>query len=224
MSSRAGSGRGAVLAAVAAAYGTGAFLVLRADSSGAAPPAAVVLVAAVLLALVLWPLAARGSGVRSLALLLAGAQVCAQAALLLASGTLADTGVRSVVCCPATPADDSGPLAAFTAHAGWWLFAAQMAACLLLAFGLRTARRLLDQVLDSLASLPTLVAGVLLPLRLLLGVLWLRLPVLPAVQGRWEEQGDGPRLGLLLARAVGRRGPPAGPVRVCALPVHLAIA
>ncbi|NHC44376.1 hypothetical protein [Motilibacter aurantiacus] len=223
MQGRAGTrgSSGALLAAVTAAYATGGFVALRADSAGDTPPVAALAVGGIALALLLWPLAARTTRVLALTAVLAVAQIGAQALTLAASGSLTTHGARAIVCCPPTPAPGAGPFATLTAQAGWGLFAAQLGACLVLALLLRGARRLVDGALDALADAGRLLT---IPLRRLLDLLAaLLLPGTPAGPRRVRGGHDAPvpLAGLVLARATARRGPPRARAPRRALPSHL---
>ncbi|NHC15606.1 hypothetical protein [Motilibacter deserti] len=214
---------GALLAAVTAAYATGSFVSLRADSAGDAPAPAALVVGGLVLGLLLWPLAARTTRVVTLTAVLAAAQIGASTVTLAASGSLAVHGARGIVCCPPTPTSSSGPFAALTAQAGWWLFAAQMLACLLLALLLRGARQLVDTALDALLDVRELLGA---PLRGLLAALRAIVPAVPVgpAPRRWERADSPPLAGLVLARTTARRGPPARPARSRAHPAPLVLA
>ena len=207
---RSRSGSGAVLAAVSAVCATGCSLSLRADSVSTAPPAAVLL-AALALGLLLWPLAARTTRVLTLAAVLAAAQVGTQALTLALSGDLVSGGARAVVCCPATPGSGSGPIESLTANAGWWLFGAQLAACLVLAVALRGARSLTDTSLAALDAILFLTGVLLAPWRRLLLALRLLVAVDPVhVRAPRRDAAHGTLgAGLLVVGAIGRRGPPS---------------
>jgi hypothetical protein len=205
---RRGWGSGAAVAGIAAATGLTAHLALRASSEGS-PGWPALLAGGLLLALALWPLAARATSVGTLTAVLATVQFGTHALAVVAAGQAA--GPRSLVCCPSAQQVRPGILGALTADAGWALALAQLAACLLLALAVRGGREAAD-LLTAAAQLvraavdtacTRLVALVALALRVVPAV-----PALPAPRPTPARVLDA---GRLVARRTARRGPPATP-------------
>ncbi|MGQ0843525.1 MAG: hypothetical protein ACT4QF_05280 [Sporichthyaceae bacterium] len=198
---------GAVLAAAGSFTAVGTHVALRASSDGAAPPSTALLGACLVLGAVLWPLASRTTRVRSLAAVLVLAQLATHVAVGLATGRPMSLTPAGLTCCPPGTQTRGGPLGALTAQAGWALFAAQMLACVLLAFAVHGSRR----SLDGLAAALTLLREALRPSRVLRLVLALRQiaqPAVPAASVPAAEDRPLPRV-LHLVRTLPRRGPPA---------------
>lgn len=148
---------GAALALVTALSGSFAHLSLRAASAGPAAGTGALAVATCLLALLLWPLAARTTGVLALAALLAAAQVGSHALAVLLAGQWAPSHPSALVCCPSAQQVRPGLLGQLTAQAGVLLLAVQLAACLLLALLLRSGRRTCDDLAEALAAVRSLL-------------------------------------------------------------------
>lgn len=197
---------GAAVALVAAGTGATAHLALRASSEGSLGWP-VLLAGSLVLALALWPLAARTTSIPTLTAVLAVAQFGTHALAVVAAGQTA--GARSLVCCASTAQVREGVLGQLTAQAGWALAAAQLAACLLLAIAIRGGRAVAD-LLDSVAQL----------VRALLDTVCARLVALVALARRLAPAPTAPPAprptparvldaGRVLARRTVRRGPPA---------------
>lgn len=189
---------GAALASVTAASALLAFLSLRATSDGDAPGPLLLTAGTAALALLLWPLAARSTRVLTLAAVLATGQLGAHALTVALQG---GTSAKGLICCPSAAQTSPGPLGQLTSHAGWWLVAAQLLACLLIAALSRGARDALDGTAAALAVLVGALHGV----RLLLAPV---LPV-PAVRARRTHAPERVRTGRVVAEAHRLRGPPA---------------
>jgi hypothetical protein len=217
---------GAAVAIVAAGTGATAHLALRASSEGALGWP-VLLLGATVLALALWPLAARTTSVPTLTAVLAAAQFGTHAMAVLVAGQAA--GPRSLVCCASTAQVRPGPLGQLTADAGWALAAAQLVACFVLALIVRGGRA----TADLLAAAATLVRSVctaactwffaLLALRrsAILG--------LPTLRAPRPTPARVLNAGRELARRTVRRGPPTTafspvPSRAAVAPLVLPVA
>lgn len=200
---------GAALAAGGAVAAVGTHLSLRATSAGAPPSPLLLIGATVLLALALWPLAARTTRVSSLAAVLILAQIGTHLAVLMRSGRPVSASPSSLFCSPPCQGDSGGLLARLTAQGGWGLFAVQVLACVLLAAAVHGARRSLDVAAAALA----LLRAALRPLRTRLFALlslMVRQIVVPAayVGPRPVRVVPAAPTGLLLVRRRPRRGPP----------------
>ena len=151
-----GDGRwrsGAALSVVTAGTAVGTQQALRAASAGPAWSPGWLVVAALGLALLLWPLAARTTRVVTLAGLLAAAQVGTHVVAVVAAGQFSSARPVQLVCCPSADQVRPGVLGHLTAQAGPLLLAVQLVACLLLAVLLRGARQLTDDVHDASKAL-----------------------------------------------------------------------
>jgi hypothetical protein len=191
---------GALLAAVTSGSSLLTSLSLRADSAGGLGwrPAAAGTLA---LALLLWPLAARSTRVLTLAAVLLTAELGAHAVGAVSRGF---TGPKQLVCCPSADQVHPGPWGALTAHAGWWLVAAQVVAAVLLAAGQVLGRQAVDAVSDAVAALFRRAVrriALALPPAARPG-----LPVLPALPSTHAR-----------AESTTRRGPPARVSRLWSL-------
>ncbi len=201
---------GAVLAAAGAVAALTTHLSLRATSEGVTPSTPALAGATVALALLLWPLAARTTRVRSLAAVLALAQLGAHVVAGLMTGRPMSLTPAGLTCCPPGTQVRSGPLGTLTAQAGWALFAAQMLSCLLLAIAVHGSRRSLDALTAALA----LVREALRPWSVRrVFALWLTLrqivtPAGPDVTVAPEAPEHVVRPGLASVRRRPRRGPP----------------
>jgi hypothetical protein len=157
-----------------------------------------------LLTLILWPLAARTTKVRTLTAVFAAAQLGTHAVAVLAGGWTPQQGARGLVCCPAADRAGTGLLGRLTAHAGWGLLAVQMLACLALAVAVHGTRRGLDLLHAALV----LVASILAPFRLLVCALAAPLPAPAPALALPAAPETGVRPSLLPVRRRPRRGPP----------------
>jgi hypothetical protein len=198
---------GGAVAAIAAGAGLSTHQALRADSTGA-PGLPVLLLGGVLLALVLWPLAARATSVFTLTAVLAVAQFGTHALAVAAAGQAAVP--RALVCCPSSAQVRPGLLGAVTAQAGWALVAVQLLACLLLAVAVRGGREAADltaAAADLMRAIITTAVSGLLALAWLLRHL---LPTVPSGPARAARPTPARVLdtGRVLARRTRRRGPP----------------
>ena len=216
-------GWGAAFAVSASTCAAGLFAALQADSDGAAAALPAMIAGGLTLAVMLWPMLARAPRVPTLAFVLAVAQILAHAVTLAASGVLAHEGLtRRLLCCPPARTTADGPLAALTAHAGVPLLAVQLVACLLLATVLSAGRRLLDLSLDAVEGLLNAARSLVHPRRTLLALARLiasaLCPQLVEPRPLHGRRQRPLRVGLVLARSSGRRGPP-GMRRVNGLPL-----
>jgi hypothetical protein len=199
---------GGGLALVTALTALFAHLGLRAAADGPRPGTPLLVGGTLLLTLVLWPLAARTTRVRTLTAVFAAAQLGTHAVAVLADGWTPHEGARGLVCCPSAQRTGSALLNRITAHAGWGLLAVQMLACLGLAVGVHGARRALDTFAAALALLQSVLALVPAAWRLLVRAVTAPLPV-PAVAVRLPDAPDRDvRPSLLPVRRRPRRGPP----------------
>jgi hypothetical protein len=199
---------GAAVALIAAVAAMTSHLALRADSESAAG-LPLLLLGGVLLALALWPLAARTTSIPALTAVLAVAQFGAHALAVLAAGQAAGNP-RSLVCCASSDQVRPGPLGTLTAEAGWGLAAAQLLACLLLAVSVRGGRHAADLTAAAVGLVRAIVSTAVAPLLALGSLLRGRaqLPVRP-----WHLRPTPARVltpGRLLAGPTTRRGPPGG--------------
>jgi hypothetical protein len=197
---------GAAVALVAAGTGATAHLALRASSEGSLGWP-VLLAGSLLLALALWPLAARTTSIPTLTGVLAVAQFGTHALAVLAAGQAA--GPRSLVCCASTSQVRGGVLGELTAQAGWALAGAQLLVFLLLAISIRGGRA----VADLLESVAGLVHALVDPVCChLVALLALALRLAPAPVAPPAPRPTPARVldaGRVLARRTVRRGPPA---------------
>ena len=221
-------GWGAAFAVSASTCAAGLFAALQADSDGAAAALPAMIAGGLTLAVMPWPMLARAPRVPTLAVVLAVAQILAHVATLAASGVLAREGLtRRLLCCPPAPTTADGPLATLTAHAGIPLLAVQLVACLLLAAVLSAGRRLLDLSLDAVEGLLNAARPLMHPRWTLLALAHLIAAALctklvtPLPIDGWKQRPL--RVGLVLARSSGRRGPP-GTRRANGLPLARRVA
>ncbi len=200
------------MAAVTGLAGLSTHQALRADST-AAPGPSLLLLGGVLLALVLWPLAARATSVLTLTAVLALAQFGTHALAVAATGQAADA--RALVCCPSSAQVRPGLLGSLTAQAGWTLVAAQLFACLVLALAVRGGRAAADLTAAAADLVRAIVASTVSGLLALACLLRHLLPTIPSGPARAARPTPARVLdaGRVLARRTRRRGPPR--------PVHL---
>jgi len=205
---------GAALAVVTAGTAVVTQQALRATSAGPATSPLWLVLAALGLALLLWPLAARTTRVVTLAALLAAAQVGTHVVAVLFAGQFSASRPSQLVCCASADQVRPGLLGHLTAQAGPLLLGVQLVACVLLAVLLRGARQLADDVTDTskaLAALTVLAASRLATIARLLGAV-LRLaaalidrphpaPLPTAADHRVSA-------GRVVAAGLRRRGPP----------------
>lgn len=200
---------GAALALGGAVAAVGTHLSLRATSQGAPPDPTTLGIATLVLALALWPFAARTTRVASLAAVLVLAQVGTHLAVLMSTGGPTSSSPSGLFCSPPCYGTDDDLVSRLTAAGGWGLFAAQLTACLILALAVHGGRRSLDTATAALELLRSVLRPLLLPL---LAVLSLRLrqivPARPATSPL-PIRTDPPRpTALVVARRLPRRGPP----------------
>ncbi|HEY2833293.1 MAG TPA: hypothetical protein VGJ14_12775 [Sporichthyaceae bacterium] len=208
---------GGGLALVTAITALFAHLGLRAAADGPRPGTPLLVGGTLLLTLVLWPLAARATRIRTLAAVFAAAQLGTHAVAVLADGWTPHEGARGLVCCPSARRTAGGLLGRLTADAGWGLLAVQMVACLALAIGVRGTRGALDAFTAALALLQSALSMVPAAWRLLVRAITAPLPA-PAVAVALPPAPErGVRPSLLPVRRRPRRGPPLG-VRSSPLP------
>lgn len=200
---------GAALAVGGAVAAVGAHLSLRATSQGAPPDPTTLLVATAVLALVLWPLAARTTRVGSLAAVLVLAQVGTHLAVLMSTGGPTSAGPSGLFCSPPCYGTDDDVLARLTAAGGWSLFAAQLAACLILALAVHGSRRSLDTATAALELLRSVLRPLLLPLLAVLSLMLRQVvPARPVTTPRPIRTDPPAPTALVVARRLPRRGPP----------------
>jgi hypothetical protein len=203
---------GAAVALVAGGAGAMMHTALRAESV-AAPGLPVLVLVLGMLSLLLWPLAARTTGVGTLTAILLAAQFGGNAAALASAGR-AGGDLGSWICCPAADQVRPGPLGSLAAHGGWGLVVAQALSCLLVSLLVRGGRAGADTLIHVVGLLRDVFDTVARPFARPL-VLFI-----PTTSGRPRTGGitgppPGRAAGGMLARRSRRRGPPARPHRVC---------
>jgi hypothetical protein len=196
---------GGGLALVTAITALFAHLGLRAAADGPRPGTPLLVGGTLLLTVVLWPLAARTTRLRTLAAVFATAQLGTHAVAVLAGGWTPQQGARGLVCCPSADRVGAGLIGRLTAHAGWGLLAAQLVACVLLAVAVHGTRQALNTFHAALALVISILAPVPAALRLL--VLAPLPAAMPAV-ALPPAPDTGVRPSLLPVRRRPRRGPP----------------
>ena len=197
---------GGGLALVTAITALFAHLGLRAAADGPRPGMPLLVGGTLLLTLVLWPLAARTTRVRTLTAVFIGAQLGTHAVAVLADGWTPHEGARGLVCCPSAQRTGSGLLGRLTADAGWGLLGVQMLACLVLAIGVHGTRRALDGFAAALALLQSVLTTAW---RLLVPAVTAPLPVAAVAVNLPAAPDRGVRPSLLPVRRRPRRGPPS---------------
>jgi len=195
----------AIITAVTALF---AHLGLRAAADGPRPGASGLIGGTLLLTVVLWPLAARTTRVRTLTAVLAAAQLGTHAIAVLAGGWTPREGARGLVCCPAAERTGAGLLGRLTAHAGWGLFATQMLACLVLATTVHGTRNALDAFAVALALVSVTFGAPAAAVRLLARAIATPRPAVPVAIALPAAPDLRVRPSLLPVRRRLRRGPP----------------
>jgi hypothetical protein len=196
---------GGGLALVTAITALFAHLGLRAAADGPRPGMPLLVGGTLLLTVVLWPLAARTTRIRTLTAVFIAAQLGTHVIAVLADGWTPHEGARGLVCCPSAQRTGGGLLGRVTADAGWGLLGVQMLACLLLAIGVHGTRRALDAFSAALALLHSVLTT---GWRLLLRGLSAPLPAPAAAVSLPPAPDRGVRPSLLPVRRCPRRGPP----------------
>jgi hypothetical protein len=196
---------GGGLALVTAITALFTHLGLQATADGPRPGTPLLVGGTLLLTVVLWPLAARTTRLRTLAAVFATAQLGTHAVAVLAGGWTPQQGARGLVCCPSADHIGAGLLGRLTAHAGWGLVAAQLVACVLLAVAVHGTRQALDTFHAALALVVSILAPVPDALRLLV---FAPLPAAMPAVALPPAPDTGVRPSLLVLRRRPRRGPP----------------